>query len=381
MKILNINAILDPINGGGTAERTIQMSRYLSYEKEIEVSILTLNLGLTNNILKSFQGINLVTIPCINKRFYLPLVFVSRIAETIRQADVVHLMGHWTIINLISYYWIRKYNKPYVVCPAGALPIFGRSKVLKKIYNFFGGSAYIKNANMSVAISNDEFDYFYEYGVEPKKIILLPNGIEPKSYRYKDDKHIRDKYSIGDSPFLLFVGGLNFIKGPDLLLKAFAIISKDYPNYLLIFAGKDDGMEDELKESVEKLDIRSRVKFIGFVQDQLKSELYHAADLLVIPSRLEAMSIVVLESAITGTPVLMTNTCGLDEMTGEHGGLSVNPDSLSIAKGLHTLLVKHSELALRGKKLKHYVEKKFYWSSIIKDYVQMYENIILTSNK
>ena len=381
MKILNINAILDPINGGGTAERTIQMSRYLSYEKEIEVSILTLNLGLTTNVLKSLQGMNLVTIPCINKRFYLPLVFDSRIAESIRKADVVHLMGHWTIINLISYYWIRKYKKPYVVCPAGALPIFGRSKLLKKIYNFFGGSAYIKNANMSVAISNDEFDYFYEYGVEPKKIILLPNGIEPKSYRYKDDKHIRDKYIIGEAPFLLFVGRLNFIKGPDLLLKAFAIISKDYPNYLLIFAGKDDGMEDELKESVEKHNIRSRVKFIGFVQDQLKSELYHAADLLVIPSRLEAMSIVVLESAITGTPVLMTNTCGLNEMSGEHGGLSVNPDSLSIAEGLSTLLVKHSELALRGKKLKHYVEKKFYWSSIIKDYVQMYENIILTSNK
>jgi len=381
MKILNINAILDPINGGGTAERTIQMSRYLSYEKEIEVSILTLNLGLTTNVIKSLQGINLVTIPCINKRFYLPLVFVSRIAESIRKADVVHLMGHWTIINLISYYWIRKYKKPYVVCPAGALHIFGRSKVLKKIYNFIGGSAYIRNANMSVAISNDEFDYFYEYGVNPKKTILLPNGIEPKSYRYKDDKHIRDKYIIGEAPFLLFVGRLNFIKGPDLLLKAFAIIAKDYPNYLLIFAGKNDGMENELKESVEKLDLRSRVKFIGFVQDQLKSELYHAADLLVIPSRHEAMSIVVLESAITGTPVLMTNTCGLDEMTGEHGGLSVNPDSLSIAEGLRILLVKHSELALRGKKLKYYAEKKFCWSSIIKDYVQMYENIILTSNK
>jgi glycosyltransferase involved in cell wall biosynthesis len=381
MKILNINAILDPVNGGGTAERTIQMSRYLSYEKEIEVSILTLNLGLTTNLLKRLQGINLVTIPCINKRFYLPLVFDSRIAESIRKSDVVHLMGHWTIINLISYYWIRKYKKPYVVCPAGALPVLGRSKALKKLYNFFGGSAYIRNANMNVAISSDEFDYFYEYGVNPKKTILLPNGIEPKSYRYQDDKHIRDKYIIGEAPFLLFVGRLNFIKGPDLLLKAFAIIAKDYPNYLLIFAGKDGGMENELKESVEKLDLRSRVKFIGFVQDQLKSELYHAADLLVIPSRLEAMSIVVLESAITGTPVLMTNTCGLNEMSGEYGGLSVNPDSLSIAEGLRTLLVKHSELALRGKKLKHYVEKKFYWGSIIKDYVKMYENIIFTSSK
>ena len=55
MKILNINAILDPINGGGTAERTIQMSRYLSYEKEIEVSILTLIL-LSLSFLETWEA-------------------------------------------------------------------------------------------------------------------------------------------------------------------------------------------------------------------------------------------------------------------------------------------------------------------------------------
>ncbi len=104
--------------------------------------------------------------------------------------------------------------------------------------------------------------------------------------------------------------------------------------------------------------------------------LYHAAELLVIPSRSEAMSIVVLEAAITSTPVLMTNTCGLEEMTGVNGAISVNPDAASISKGLLEILKKDSNLALRGEKLKEYVESKFIWDQIVKEYIKMYENIL-----
>ena len=179
----------------------------------------------------------------------------------------------------------------------------------------------------------------------------------------------------------MFVGRLNLIKGPDLLLEAFNKISKDYPDYLLIFAGKDDGLEKNLKAVVKKNGLEKKVRFIGFVQDKLKSELYHAADLLVIPSRLEAMSIVVLESAVTGTPVLMTDTCGLNEMSGENGAYSVFPDSVSIEDGLRDLLLNNDELVLRGKKIKNYVESFFSWSVIVNDYVEMYENILSTQRK
>ena len=377
MKILNINTLLDPISGGGAAERTIQMSRYLSNEKGTEVSILALNLGLTASTYKDLKGINIIAIPCINKRFYLPQIFSKRISASIKQNDVIHLMGHWTIINLIAYFWIWKYKKPYVVCPAGAMSIFGRSKILKKLYNKLGGANYIKNTHMGIAITKDEFLNFNEYGVSPKKMILLPNGIEPKSYQFKNDDNVRKKLMLGDSPFLLFVGRLNLIKGPDLLLEAFYKISKVYPDYLLIFAGLDDGMGDRLKGEVEKLNLSDRVKFLGFIAGSFKSELYHAADLLVIPSRLEAMSIVVLESAITGTPVLMTNVCGLNEMTGRHGAHAVNPDSESIAQGLNFLLSDNEGMVLRGQKLKHYVEKNFDWNFLIKDYINMYKKIIV----
>jgi len=381
MNILNINALLNPVTGGGTAERTIQMSRYLSFEAGINVSILTLDLDLTSKVYDNLKGVNIKKIPCLNKRFSFPAIFDRVISRSIKKADIIHLMGHWTIINLVSFFWIKRYKKPYVVCPAGALPIFGRSKILKRFYNYFGGKFCIQNADVNIAISEDEFSHFKDYGVDEKKIILLPNGINPNLYTFANDMHVREKFELGESPFLLFVGRLNLIKGPDLLLEAFYQIAKDYPNYLLIYAGNDDGLKTKLIALVKKYGLEKKIKFIGFVQDELKSELYHAADLLVIPSRLEAMSIVVLESAVAGTPVLMTNTCGLNDMTGENGAYAVSPDASSLAEGLRIMLSKPNELDLRGSKIKSYVENSFSWSSIVKKYVKMYEDLITSLNR
>jgi glycosyltransferase involved in cell wall biosynthesis len=374
MKILNVNSSLDSINGGGTVERTIQMSWYLSQKKDVEVSILTLNQGLRLDNIDN--AIKIITIPCINKRFCIPFIFSRDLPKSIKMADVVHLMGHWAPINLIAFFWIQFYRKPYVVCPAGALQIFGRSRILKNLYNLFGGIAYIRKANVCIAITEDESTQFTKYGADIEKILLLPNGIEPKSYIYKNDIKVRKQFMIGSSPFLLFVGRLNLIKGPDLLLKAFLMIEGKYPKHKLIFAGLDDGMEVFLKDEVNKNNMSHKVRFIGFVEGKSKSELYHAADLLVIPSRFEAMSIVVLESAITETPVLMTNTCGLNQMNEKHGAYIVKPDSKSISTGLIYLLADKKDLELRGKRLKKYVEIRFDWNIIVDDYIDMYKKII-----
>ena len=381
MKILNINSLLDPISGGGTSERTIQMSLHLSKVKKIQVSILTLNLGITNEVKNKLTDVKLIEVPCLNKRFLIPSIFNKKIKKSILQADIIHLMSHWNMINLIAYFWIIKFKKPYVVCPAGALPIFGRSKFLKKLYNFFGGKSYIKNANINIAITTDEYDDFAHYGVDKNNIILIPNGIDPSLYKSKNNAYIREKFHIGSNPFLLFVGRLNYIKGPDLLLEAFAMIHKQYPTLKIVFAGPDNGMKYKLITESEKLQIIDKLNFVGFVNGKLKSMLYHASELLVIPSRSEAMSIVVLESAVTSTPVLMTNKCGLEEMADKNVAISVNPDSASIADGLLSILDKDYDLDLYGKKIKKYVESKFLWKNVIIKYIQMYEDILSIGNK
>ena len=108
MKILNINSLLNPASGGGTAERTIQMSRFLSFENEIDVSILTLDCDITSKVCNSLEGVKIIKIPCLNRRFLVPSIFNHDIAKSIKEADVIHLMGHWNLINLLSFFWIKK---------------------------------------------------------------------------------------------------------------------------------------------------------------------------------------------------------------------------------------------------------------------------------
>lgn len=135
MKILNVIQLLDPHLGGGTVERTFQMSRHLA-RQGLECTVLTTDLGLTDERLIELDGVKVVSFPCLNRRFYLPRFSWQRIRELVREADVIHLMNHWTLLNALVYIELRRQSKPYVICPAGALPLVGRSRLLKRIYNF-----------------------------------------------------------------------------------------------------------------------------------------------------------------------------------------------------------------------------------------------------
>lgn len=376
MNILNVNATLDPVTGGGTAERTFQMSLFMEKIPDVNVTILTLNPGPLSEQREKLINVKLVTLPCINKRFYFPFSVPGNIKELVSQADIIHIMGHWTIINLIVYYHARMMKKPYVVCPAGALPLFGRSKLLKRLYNIFGGKSLVKNAVKHIAITQDEVDCFLSYGVSVDSIEIIPNGIDPENYKFIDDLMARKHLGLPEAPFILFVGRLNLIKGPDLLLQAFSNLHDNFTQYNLVFAGPDGGMLPELKSYVEKHELQSQVHFVGYVGGELKSALYHAADILVIPSRQEAMSIVVLEAGISRIPVLLTEECGFDEVNKIGGGEVVPATVNGVQSGLLNMLSDSKGFASKGIKLHDYIYANYTWDIVVRKYIDLYSKIV-----
>jgi len=380
MKILNVNHSLDPIKGGGTAERTYQMSKYLA-GSGIICSILTLDIGLTAERRQQLKGVNIVALPCISERFYFPrptLSMLKSVIRSVQSADLVHIMNHWTIINVLAYLTARRLHKPYVVCPAGALPVFGRSKFLKAVYNWLFGYRIVRNAVFCIAVTADEIPQFQSYGVNADRIIIIPNGINEDDYNKGDEAAFRTKHQLGDKQFILFIGRLNPIKGPDLLLRAFGNAAATLKNYQLVFAGPDEGMLAWLREFAEKNMIAERVRFIGFVSGAEKSQAYRAATLLVIPSRKDAMSIVVLEAGMAGTPVLITDQCGLDEIESIKGGKVVSATVEGLQAGLIGMLSDKDTLKTMGKNLNIFVRENFQWNIVINKYIQIYNQILMT---
>lgn len=369
INLLCVNMSLDPIAGGGTAERTFQMCRALT-KKNINCSVLTLDLGLSDERKQQLLGVKIYALPCLSKRFYLPKLSLRQIKTAVRNADIIHLMNHWTLLNAIVYYYARRYKKPYFFCPAGALRIMGQSKWLKWLYNFLIGKKIVNNAQAVIAVAQSDLQHFKNLGINESKIKIIPNGISPEDYQITTSENLNIP-----TPFILFLGRLNHIKGPDLLLEAFGKAANTLKKYHLVFAGPDDGMQTTLQAKITSLSLSHRVHFLGYIGGKEKAHLLHRATILAIPSRSEAMSIVVLEAAMTKTPFLASNQCGLNEIAKCGGGIIVEPTVDDINKGLIAILSEKYNLQEMGQKLYEHVDNTYTWDIITESYLKLLKKV------
>ncbi len=375
MKILNVSSTIDPVTGGGEAERSFQMSKFLSLSGA-DCRVLTVDTGLSAER-KNFIGADrVIALPCLIRRFYVPKFSFRQINSLVEEVDMIHLMGHWSILNAIVYLAIRKQKKLYVVCPAGALPVFGRSKLFKWVYNFVIGKKIIQNSSMCIAVAPNETDSFASYGMKKNCVRVIPNGISETDFQAKNDDYFREKYGLGGRPFILFVGRLNLIKGPDLLLKAFCEIKNRFQDIDLVFVGPDGGMLAELKNVVKDENVEGRVHFLGYLGGVDKSHAYHAARFLAIPSRHEAMSIVVLEAGVSGVPVLLTDRCGFDQVADVGGGWIVPATVEGLRDGLIEVLSSPERINEAATKITDFVMGHYSWPIIVQEYWKLYSTLL-----
>ena len=133
-------------------------------------------------------------------------------------------------------------------------------------------------------------------------------------------------------------------------------------------------VQGELEREATRLGIIGRVHFIGHLGLSEKSQALHACSLLALPSRREAMSIVALEAGATGTPVLLTDQCGFNEIEQIGGGLVSTATVEGIAVGLARIL--ESDLQAMGKRLQAYCLEHFAWDAVVTKYINTYQSVM-----
>jgi glycosyltransferase involved in cell wall biosynthesis len=290
----------------------------------------------------------------------------------VRDADVIQLMGHWSILNALVYCFARRYGKPYLVSPAGTLAQAGRSLWLKRLYNALVGRRMVREASGWIAVTSGEFPDFERYGIARERVTVLPNGVE---LRPVATQPAAEEFAARFAPYILYVGRLHPVKGPDLLLDAFRTIGERFTRHRLVFIGPDDGIRAALEETARSFAQGERVVFLGYRDGAEKDALFRNAQLLVIPSRSEAMSLVALEAAAVATPVVLTDRCGFDEIAQVDSRLVVPATAEDIARAVCELLETPPDLARIGQALQAHVAGRFGWSTVIDRFVRLCEGL------
>jgi glycogen(starch) synthase len=169
------------------------------------------------------------------------------------------------------------------------------------------------------------------FNLPEDKIKILPNGVNAIKFQDTPTKNI----SFGPGKKIFFIGRLVREKGVQVLLEAAPQIIAREPKVQFLIAGKGP-MEGELKQLARNLRIDSHVQFLGYVDEEIKMNLYKQATVSVFPSLYEPFGIVALEAMAAGVPVIVSDTGGLGEII-KNGctGLKVSPGNVdALAKSI-----------------------------------------------
>jgi len=299
--------------------------------------------------------------------------------RNIRNFNVVHLHEYRSFQAIFVHHYAKKYGVPYILQARGSIPRFKTKKELKKLFDIFFGYRLLKDASKLIFSTKMELKKCEEdFNIDKNKIVIVPNGIDLSEYSNLPEKReFRRKYSMrDDEKMILYVGRIHEIKGLDTLVKAFADLVKELDNVKLVIVGPDDGYTSTLKEIVTGLKIDDKVLFAGPIYEKDKLKAYVDADVFVLPSTYESFGNVALEACACGTPVIVTNRCGIADVVVDKVGYVVEYDKDQLRETIIKVL-SDEEMRRRfredGRRL---VGDEFGWDKVVLDVEKIYLSVI-----
>jgi 1,2-diacylglycerol 3-alpha-glucosyltransferase len=176
-----------------------------------------------------------------------------------------------------------------------------------------------------------------EYGLKDN-FTVIPTGIDLEAYRLADGQKIRKKKRWENDIVMISIGRLAPEKNWFTLIKAAALVIKEYPQFRLVLIG--DGPDRKfLEDSATELGIRKRVTFTGSLEFAETPSYLKAANLFGFASVTETQGLATLEAMAASLPVIAVEASGTRDLlkNGQQGYLVDNsPEAL--ANGIKKLL-------------------------------------------
>jgi D-inositol-3-phosphate glycosyltransferase len=246
----------------------------------------------------------------------------------VMRTEAFHDPGWYDVIH--SHYWLSG-QVGWLARERWGVPLVHSAHTLAKVKNtllaegdqpeprarVIGEEQVVAEADRLIASTVEEADELIRlYGADPAAVRVIAPGVDLDRFTPGPVEVARRRLGLPEtSHVLLYVGRIQPLKAPDVLLRAAAALPRDIGPVEIVVLGAPSGSglatPTWLSGLAEHLDIAGRVRFVPPVDRSTVADYYRAADLTVVPSYNESFGLVALESQACGTPVVAAAVGGL----------------------------------------------------------------------
>jgi glycosyltransferase involved in cell wall biosynthesis len=237
-----------------------------------------------------------------------------------------------------------------------------------------------KGASRVIAVSESVQRYLLEHEDLPtSKVAMIPNGLAAEEFvppSAGENELARAAWKIPAKSFVIGgVGRLVPQKNLRLFLNVAAQLLPKHPNLLFVIAGSGP-LESELRSHAAALGIAEKVRFLGHVTD--RASLYHALDLLLMPSDFEGTPMALLEAMASGLPVLASGVDGIAEVcTDGVDALLVPPGDVNgFAEAMERVIKEEGFREMLGANARKRVLARYEIRGLVRRIETLYEEVL-----
>ena len=240
----------------------------------------------------------------------------------------------------------------------------------------------MKNASAIHFTVETEKEEYLKAGLPLKKSIIISNGFDAEEFEKQiSEDFFRSKFNIlSDKKIILFLSRLNWKKGLDTLIPAFAEVLKKESRTVLVLAGPDEKnykKEIELKIVNCKLKIGKDVIFTDMLIGEDKISAYRESDVFVLPSYSENFGMAVVEAMTCELPVIITKGVGISKEVEKAGaGIVIEKDKKQLTEAILKILENPQLGKKMGENGRKLVETEFSSEKVAEKWIEEYSNLI-----
>jgi glycosyltransferase involved in cell wall biosynthesis len=370
---LNVVSHLDAKYGGISAVLPSLCSAVAS-ESDRETAIAGF-CGPDENIPNlSDRGVRVERYPLGRAKWMLDREIRERFAAEIRSADGVHIHGIWQEHCLVAASLARSFEKPYIISAHGMLDRWALSNknVKKVVYSWLFENRNLRGAACLHALTRTEADDYTRAGLR-RPMVVIPNGIEVPAQIHRE-RFIQAFPHLRGKRLILFLGRIHYKKGLDILCRAWQKVSARWPYGHLVLAGPDfENTRTQAERLIADLGSGASVTFTGMLAGDLKWSALAAADVFVLPSYSEGLSVSVLEAMGTGKPVIVSAQCNVPEVQTEGCGWEIQPVESELEAAIEEFRnIAAPRLADMGANGRRVVHERYSWRTIGQRMAEVY---------